>query len=105
MEDKAWSTEKVNQFLYKVEDGLIDISRGPFHNQNSNYRKDNLVFDYTNEEILELKKCAQSVTYFAETYCKVMTDNGLEKISLRDYQKSLLDGYSKNRFNITLASR
>lgn len=102
---KNWSSKKVDDFLLSVEDGLIDISKGPFHGGNTNYRKANIVFDYTNEEIQELTRCANDIIYFAESFCKVMTDDGLKKIKLRDYQKDLLRGYRENRFNICLASR
>jgi len=102
---KNWSTEKVNRFLQNIEDGLVDISKGPYHDRNDKYRKANMSFDYTIDEINEIAKCAKDVIYFAEKHATVMTDDGLMKIKLRDYQKDLLEGFSKNRFNINLASR
>jgi hypothetical protein len=67
-------------------------------------KKANILWEYTPEEILEIKKCAEDVTYFSR-YCQVMTDEGLSYINLRDYQTSVLREYQANRFNVFLAPR
>ena len=38
---------------------------------NPNLRKGNIVFNYSDEEIREIKKCAKDIVYFANTYCTV----------------------------------
>jgi hypothetical protein len=63
------------------------------------------VFEYTEEEITELARCANDIVYFAEKYAVVMTDDGVQQVKLRDYQKQMLSDFQHNRFNIVLASR
>lgn len=106
-DSKKWSSVKVANFLDMVENGLAELKKGPFYNNNSNYRKANIVFDYTREEIREISKCATDVSYFAEKYAHVMTDDGIRLITLRDYQRNILKGFAQeeNRFNILLAAR
>lgn len=101
-----WSTERVETLLRKIEDEGLDYKQieNPFHDQNPDLKKANIQWEYTPEEILEIKKCAEDVSYFSK-YCKVMTDNGMEYIKLRDYQDSVLREYQSNRFNIFLAPR
>ena len=104
---KKWSTIKVERFLDMVENGEAELRKGPFYNNNSMYRKANAVFEYTNEEIREIARCAKDIKYFAERYASVMTDDGVQVIKLRDYQENIVAGFAKpeNRFNILLASR
>jgi uncharacterized protein YnzC (UPF0291/DUF896 family) len=105
-ESSYWSTERVNELLRKIDEEGLDYKEvdNPFHDQNPDLKKPNLLWEYTNEEILEMRKCAEDVTYFAK-YCQVMTDEGLNYIKLRDYQSSVLREYQANRFNIFLAPR
>ena len=56
-------------------------------------------------EIEELARCANDVVYFGEKYCFSMTDEGIRRITLRDYQKDMLKGFQENRFTVMLASR
>ena len=103
-ESFAWTTESVNQLLISLEEGYKPKST-PFYEGNPNLRKGNIVFNYTPEEIQEIKKCATDIVYFANKYCTVMTDEGLQTITLRDYQENMLRQFQKERFNICLASR
>ena len=52
-----------------------------------------------------MRKCAENVVYFANKYCKVMTDDGIQKINLRDYQVQILDQYQTHRKNIFVSPR
>jgi hypothetical protein len=72
---------------------------------NINYRRGNIVFEYTDEEMQHIKRCATDILYFAENFATVMTDKGLQRIELRDYQKDMLVNFVNNRFNVCLASR
>jgi len=99
-----WTTIKVNKVLEAMEDGYVAADH-PFYEGNPNFKKGNLVFEYTNEEFDELKKCAKDIVYFANKYCTVMTDEGYQKIKLRDYQEGVLKSYQKNRWNIFMAAR
>ncbi len=103
---EIWSTKKVDQLMSLIETGgrIKGISL-PFHDGNPQWRKGNIVFNYTPDELEEIKKCASDITYFAENYCTVMTDDGLQQIKLRDYQFDMLRHFVKHRFTVTLASR
>ncbi len=103
-ESFAWTSEKVEQLMLALDEGYKPKST-PFYEGNPNLRKGNIVFNYTPEELKEIKKCATDIVYFANTYCTVMTDEGLQTISLRPYQEEMLRQFQAERFNVCLASR
>lgn len=105
-ESNYWSTERINLLLSRVENEGLDYKSvdNPFHDNNPDLKRANVLWEYTPEEIVEMKKCATDVTYFAK-YCQVMTDEGLAYINLRDYQESVLREYQAHRFNVFLAPR
>lgn len=100
----SWTSEKVEQLMIALEEGYKPKST-PFYEGNPNLRRGNIVFNYTPHEIKEIKKCATDIVYFANTYCTVMTDHGLQTIQLRPYQEEMLRQFQKERFNVCLASR
>ena len=100
----AWDSKKVEQLMTALDEGYKPKST-PFYEGNFNLRKGNIVFDYTKEEIQEIKRCATDIVYFANNYCTVMTDKGLQTITLRPYQENMLRQFQAERFNICLASR
>tara|TARA_R110000796_G_scaffold138577_6_gene254669 strand:- start:93 stop:1922 length:1830 start_codon:yes stop_codon:yes gene_type:complete len=101
----VWSTKKVNDLVLAMDQGYRPKISLPFYENKQYLRKGNIVFEYTDEEISELAKCAQDIVYFAEKYAVVMTDEGVMQVELRDYQKTLLKDFQENRFNVVLASR
>lgn len=103
-ESFAWTTKKVNNLIVAIEDGHKPKA-SPFHEGNPNLRKGNIVFEYTPEEIREIKRCATDIVYFANKYCTVMTDEGLQTITLRGYQEDMLRQFYGERFSVVLASR
>ena len=103
-ESFAWSSKKVEQLMIAIEEGYKPKAT-PFYEGNTNLKKGNLVFEYTPEEIAEIKKCAKDIVYFANNYCTVMTDFGLQTIKLRGYQENMLRQFQAERFNVVLASR
>jgi len=105
-ESNVWSTIRVNELLRRIDEEGLDYKEvdNPFHDQNPDLKRANILWEYTPEEVLEIKKCAEDVTYFSK-YCQVMTDEGLSYINLRDYQTSVLREYQAHRFNIFLAPR
>ena len=105
-ESNYWSTDRVNELLWKVEEQGLDYKEvdNPFHDGDPELKRANTLWEYTQEEILEIEKCAKDVTYFAK-YCQVMMDHGLDYIRLRDYQSSVLKEYQSHRFNVFLAPR
>jgi hypothetical protein len=106
LESNYWSTKKVNELLWRVEEEGLDYKSvdNPFHDGDPEMKRANLLWEYSPEEILEMQKCAKDVVYFAQ-YCRVMTDDGLMYVKLRDYQQSVLREYQSNRFNVFLAPR
>lgn len=99
----VWTSKYVQDELDKVESGE-DGSKIPFFEGDIQLKAPNIVFEFTQDELLELSKCANSVIYFAQ-YCKVMTDDGIQCIELREYQKNILKCYQYNRNIVFLASR
>jgi hypothetical protein len=101
-----WSTERVNELMRKADEEGLDFKsvENPFHDNNPEFKRANILFEYTKEELIEIKKCAEDVTYFSK-YCQVMTDTGLNYIKLRDYQTSVLKEYQSHRFSIFVAPR
>ena len=101
----VWSTERVESLMVALDEGYKPKGGTPFYDGNPNLRKGNVVFEYSEHEMSELKKCAADIVYFANKYATVMTDKGLMTIVLRDYQEEMLRCYVDNRFSIVLASR
>lgn len=101
----VWSTKIVNDLIVALDKGYRPQVSMPFYEGKQFLRKGNIVFEYTDAEITEIAKCANDIVYFAEKYAVVMTDNGIQKVKLREYQKDLLRDFQHNRFNIVLASR
>tara|TARA_R110001592_G_scaffold120545_3_gene324922 strand:- start:3232 stop:5043 length:1812 start_codon:yes stop_codon:yes gene_type:complete len=103
-ESIAWSTERVEQLMVAIDDGY-NPKTTPFYDRNPNLKKGNIVFSYSEFELKEIIKCKRDILYFADKYCTVMTDFGLQTIKLRPYQKKYLKSLQKERFNVCLASR
>jgi hypothetical protein len=104
----VWTSIKINQLLEDFENGLIDIKtikNSPFKDNDPAWKKPNLVFEYTPEELEEIRKCKSDINYFANKYAQVLTETGVEQITLRDYQEEIIRSFANNRFNILMASR
>ena len=101
----VWSTKQVNDLLLALDQGYRPKVKMPFYEGKQFLRKGNIVFEYTDDEIAELARCATDIVYFAEKYAVVMTDDGIKKVKLREYQKRMLRNFQSERFNIVLASR
>lgn len=109
-EDKIsnfWSSGKVEELVYDAEENGIDYKDvdNPFHENDPELRKGQILFEYTEWELEEMRRCAEDVVYFANKYCKVMTDDGIQKINLRDYQVQILNQYQSHRKNIFVSPR
>lgn len=69
-------------------------------------RKPYLTFAMTDNEFEEYIKCKINIHYFAENYCHIKREDGtIGPMRLRDYQKQIIDLYSKNPRSILMASR
>ena len=105
--NKVWNSARVADCIILIEDGRDNeiIGRTPFHEGNPEWRTADIVYDYSEEEMREIARCASDVVYFANKYCMAMTDYGIQKITLRTYQEEVLKSFQSNRFNVFLASR
>lgn len=99
-----WSTKSIELAIEGIIAGKKLIAN-PFYEKNTSLLKSDLVFDRTKEEIDEWLKCKNDILYFANTYCKLMTPEGIKNIELRDYQKDYLQHLEKNRLSIYLSCR
>ena len=99
-----WSTEVINAALKGLNEGR-KLIYNPFYENKTKRLKGDLVFERTDEEISEWKKCKKDILYFAEKYCKLMTPKGIKNITLRDYQKEYLQHLEKNRLSIFASCR
>jgi len=69
-------------------------------------RKANVTFAMSNLEWEEYLKCKINIHYFAENYCHIKREDGtIGQMKLRDYQKDIIDLYTKNPRSILMASR
>lgn len=103
--NKVWNTERVLECQRAIQDGLEIQGGTPFYEGNLDYRAADIIFEYSEEELVEIAKCASDIVYFANKYCVSMTDDGVQQIRLRDYQEDVLRAYQDNRFVVFLASR
>ena len=73
---------------------------------NINVKRDGVTQDWTNEQVAEYAKCMYNPSYFASTYCKIISlDEGLVSFELYPYQEKMFESFTANRFNIVLACR
>lgn len=68
-----------------------DIDYSPFFEHDIGLKADNISFDYTDEELEEIDRCYNDPKYFIEKYCRWMTDHGMQTVTLRPYQRELID--------------
>ena len=100
----VWSSAVLDAALKGLEEGKKLVSN-PFYEGNTKLLKGDLVFQRTNYEIEEWKRCKNDIIYFVETYCQIMTPEGIKKVKLRDYQVEYLKHLEKNRLSIMLSAR
>jgi hypothetical protein len=73
---------------------------------NINVKRAGVAAQWTEEEILEYKKCMENPTHFIENYIKIISlDDGLVPFKLRGYQDDLITHFDESRFSIVLACR
>jgi hypothetical protein len=104
-DNKIWSSVKVDKWLDNYQNGTENSMSSPFDYGRIGFRKGNLNFQYSDEELEEIEKCANDINYFADKYCYSMTDEGIKKITLHPFQRKVLKAYQDHRFNVFLASR
>ena len=69
-------------------------------------KRDGVVTQWSQGNIIEYDKCMNDPAYFARTYCKIISmDEGLVSFELYDYQEEMFKHFDNNRFSIVLACR
>lgn len=102
-----FTTKFVDEATDKINDGIV-VKRyqNPWMKSEVGIRRAGVSFRMTPEEQQEYVRCALDIHYFTEKYCKTKREDGsVGSITLRDYQKEILDNFVNNRFNILMASR
>ena len=73
---------------------------------NINVKRAGVSDEWSEEKILEYKKCTDDPAYFIQKYVKIISlDEGLVPFRLYEYQDKLINHFHDNRFNIVLACR
>ena len=103
-QSSVWSTNKIDAYFEQYSKGE-KLGVPPFIDGDIGKKAPNLPFQYTADELEEFKKCARDVVYFSDRYASAMTDQGIQKITLRDYQIRTLSDFQNNRYVALLASR
>lgn len=102
---RVWNAKLVEEVRQKIINGEPYFGGNPFYEGDIDYRAADIIYEYSEEELKEIAKCATDIIYFANTHCESMTDDGVRKIKLRDYQEKALKTYQQNRWVVFLASR
>lgn len=103
----VFTTKNIDEITNSINDGvIIERYKNPWFKNEVGVRRHGISFAPTPDELQEYIRCKVDIHYFAEKYCKVKTEDGsVQNITLRDYQKDILDLYDKNRFSILVGSR
>ena len=74
--------------------------------KNPNIKKAGEATEFTPEQVMELKRCAEDPVYFARTYVKIQhPTRGAIKFDLYDYQVEMMRAFQNNRYNIIMSAR
>ena len=99
-----WTTNILNTAVAGLSKGKRLVAN-PFYENNVKLLKPNMVFVRTKEEVDEWIKCSQDLPYFIEHYAKFMTPQGLQNVTLRDYQWEYLELLLHNQLTIMRSAR
>ena len=103
----VFTTKLVDDATDKINDGIV-VKRyqNPWLKGEVGIRRSGVTFKMSPAEQQEYIRCALDIHYFTEQYCKTKREDGsVGSITLRDYQKDILDNFVNSRFNILMASR
>lgn len=103
----VFTTKLVDDATDKINDGVV-VKRyqNPWLKGEVGIRRSGVTFKMSPAEQQEYIRCALDIHYFTEQYCKTKREDGsVGSITLRDYQKDILDNFINSRFNILMASR
>jgi terminase large subunit-like protein len=102
-----FTTKKVDELIERDNlGGKIHLHEKIWFKNEVNVRKARVKFAPTKKELDEYTKCKLNIHYFANKYCKIKLEDGtIGQMTLRDYQKDILDLYYNNNYSILMASR
>ena len=65
-DSNIWNTDRINEILRKADEEGLDFKSvdNPFHDNNPEFKRANILFEYTKDELLEIQKCAQDESIF-----------------------------------------
>jgi hypothetical protein len=87
-----------------IESQILDAKDS--YRDNPLLKKSGVKVHYTEEQIVEYRKCAKDPVYFAENYIKIVNvDEGLIRFKMWKFQKEMIKTYHQNRFSITKCPR
>ena len=87
-----------------IESQILDAKDS--YRDNPLLKKSGVKVHYTEEQIIEYRKCAKDPVYFAENYIKIVNvDEGLMRFKMWKFQKEMIKTYHQNRFSITKCPR
>jgi len=73
---------------------------------NKNIKTAHTESEYTHEQIVELKRCADDPVYFIENYIMIQhPTKGSVPFELYDYQRDMVRAYHKERYTVVLSAR
>lgn len=73
---------------------------------NSNLKRVGVQYSYTEEQVLEIARCAEDPIYFIDNYCYIVTlDHGIQPFKLYDCQKKKIKLIHENRKVILMEGR
>jgi hypothetical protein len=76
------------------------------YNGNSSLKRIGIDFSYSEDQVLELAKCAEDPIYFIDNYCYIVTlDHGIQPFKLYDCQKKKIKLIHDNRKVILMEGR
>ena len=65
---KIWNTKMVEEVRDKIVNGETVLGGNPFHEVDIDFRAGDLIFDYSEEKLKEIARCATDIVYFANKY-------------------------------------
>jgi len=102
---KAVTKDYVKEHKDLYDKGLPNKYMELFHQKIEGVRKAKIVYGFSQAEMIEYSKCQNDIIYFIEKYCSILTPDGIVKPRLYDYQKTMLENYTNNRFSLNMISR
>lgn len=95
----VYSTEKINAITKDLVNGNGKPDTTPFFHGSPDWRDAGVIFDYTDEELEILEKCANDCVFFVENYAKFLNKKGRTLVKLYDFQKENLEIMSAEKWD------